>query len=1020
MDLIPLNLITSYSFLSSAIKLDKFFAELKNRNINACAITDINNLMGYPEFDKLSNSFGVSPLFGMKTYLEDYELNFYVLNEKGYENLIKISYFISKNRCRTSTNGNFSLSDDLNFEGLAAIISSESSLFDEDDEHQLARDLFELDNLFKKNFYVGIECYEKDDLRIKKIRNFLVKHPFKSIAFPLIKYIKKDEDIKIKLVDAIKNDYKLDFENEQDTLSNGPYYFRNEEEFSELYTPDEILETHKLHSLSTFKFKQKRGTLLHFDQTKNSQELLKKMCFDGLLKLNKNGQNYVDRLNYELNVIHEMGYDDYFLLVQDYVQFAKNNDIIVGPGRGSAAGSLVAYSLNITELDPLENGLLFERFLNKARQTMPDIDVDFEDTKRDIVVKYIQQKYGEENVTQIATVQEIKAKQAIRDIGRIYDLNPIDIDKMSKLLIGKDYTLMDSYNKLKTFRDFILSDVYYQKIFKLALKIEGLPRQRGIHPSGIVINQERLDEKLPMFFDEQTKMNVSQFEMNNLEDQGFLKMDILALTNLSTIHLILNLIKINHGTDIKFQNINYHDRNIYENIISKGLTMGVFQLESVGMNNAISILKPNCFEDIVNLLALYRPGPMDQIEDFARLKNSSKQFASRDKELEDILKSTFGKIIYQEQIMQIASRIAGFSANEADLFRRAISKKNIEKLAELKQNFVNGCIKNHRSQGYAEKLFDLILKFANYGFNKSHSAVYAIITCKMAWLKYYYPQEFYIALLSAVSGVNETKFSRFLDEFKTLNIKIKVPDINKSREIFVAEDNAMIMPFNSIKGLTSESIHSILHERNYKGPFKNLLDFVTRMIPYKFQEKQLEKLIKAGCFDNFVNNRQAMLDKLLTVIKNANIIAKSSNFSLFGDQQISFDLNTPEDKLTKIYDELELLGTMVSYNPITILKENYNDLLTIKDLKVDQTNKIMAIISTVKEITTKKDRKPMAFITINDENSDSMEGIIFTDTYEKYHELIEKNKIVILTCRLELRNGKQNLIITEMEEVKYE
>ena len=1020
MDLVPLNLISSYSFLSSSIKLDKFFAELKNRKISSCGIVDINNLMGYPEFDKLSKETGISPLFGMKTYLDENEVNLYVLNEKGYENLIKISHFISKNRSKTSVFSGFSIADELSFEGLACVLSSESSIFEETDEHQLARELLSLDNAFNKHFYIGIECYDKGYIRVQKIRKFLEKHPFKSLAFPAIKYIKKDEDIKIKLLDAIKNDYKLDFESIDDTTGEGPFYLRSEEEINELFTSEEILETHKLHALATFNFKQKRGTLLHFNKNRNSQEFLKEKCFEGLKKLNKLDKKYIDRLNYELNVIHEMGYDDYFLLVQDYVLFAKNNNIIVGPGRGSAAGSLVAYSLNITELDPLENGLLFERFLNKARQTMPDIDVDFEDVKRDVVVRYIQQKYGEENVTQIATVQEIKAKQAIRDIGRIYDLNPLDIDKMSKLLVGKDYTLMDSYNKLSTFKEFILSDVYYQKIFKLALKIEGLPRQRGIHPSGVVINQEPLDTKLPMFFDEQTQMNVSQYEMNNLEDQGFLKMDILALTNLSAIHLILDLIKQNHGVQINFNEIDFNDPKIFTEIISKNLTMGVFQLESVGMNNAIAILKPNCFEDIVNLLALYRPGPMDQIEDFAMRKNSSKQFSSRDKELEDILKSTYGKIIYQEQIMQIASRIAGFSANDADLFRRAISKKNVEKLAELKQNFIDGCKNNHRTEGYGEKLFELILKFANYGFNKSHSAVYAIITCRMAWLKYYYPQEFYIALLSAVSGVNETKFTRFLDEFKTLNIKIKVPDINKSKDIFVAEDNAMIMPFNSIKGLTSESIYNILQERNYKGPFKHLLDFVTRMVPYKFQEKQLEKLIKAGCFDSFVNNRQAMLDKLITVIKNANIIAKSSNFSIFGDETISFDLSTPENKITKIFDELELLGSMISYNPLTILKQNYEGLKSLKELKDGEESKMIVMISTTKKITTKKDKKPMAFVTINDENSDSIEATIFTAAYEKYHELIEVNKIVIVNGHLETRNNKQSLIINEMEEVKYE
>ena len=1020
MDIIPLNLVTSYSFLSSSVKLDKFFAELKNRQISSCAIADINNLMGYPEFDKLSKINNISPLFGMKTYFEDNEINLYVLNEKGYENLSKISYFYSKNRSKSSSFNSLFYSDDLDFEGLACVISSSSSLFEETDDHELARELLSLDNMFNKNFYIGLECYFKGDLRIERIRKFLNTHPFKSLAFPKIKYLKEDEDIKIKLLDAIKNDYKLNFESEDDTSSIGPFYFKNEEEIKELYTTEEILETHKLHALSNFVYNKKRGSLLRFDTNKVSKDLLKEKCFEGLKSLGLEKEEYIARLNYELQIIHDMGYDDYFLLVQDYVNFSKNNNIIVGPGRGSAAGSLVAYTLNITELDPLKNGLLFERFLNKARQKMPDIDIDFEDKKRDIVVRYIQNKYGESNVTQIATVQEIKAKQAIRDIGRIYDLNPLDIDKMSKLLIGKDYTLMDSYNKLKPFRDFILGDIYYQKIFKLALKIEGLPRQRGIHPSGIVINQEPLEERLPMFYDEQTRMNVSQFEMNNLEDQGFLKMDILSLTNLSTIHLILDLIEKNHGIKIKFEDINVNEKEIYTEIISKNLTMGVFQLESTGMNNAISILKPACFEDVVNLLAIYRPGPMDQIEDFASRKNSEKPFTTRDKDLEEILKSTYGKIIYQEQIMKIAQKIAGFSANDADLFRTAISKKNADTLVELKQNFIQGCIKNNRSEGYASKLYELILKFANYGFNKSHSAVYAMITCRMAWLKYHYPQEFYIALLSAVSGVNETKFSKFLDEFKTLNIKLKLPHINKSEEIFVAENNAMIMPFNSIKGLTSESIFNILVERRQRGEFKHLLDFVTRMVPYKFQEKQLEKLIKSGCFDSFVDNRQAMLDKLITVIKNANIIAKSNNFSIFGDEQITFDLSTPENKITKIFEELELLGTMISYNPITYLKQNYSNLTTIKGLKTGVENNVMVIISTLKQITTKKDKKPMAFITINDENSDVIEGIVFPKVYEQYHELLDVNKIVIVNGILETRNEKQTLIINKMEEVKYE
>lgn len=1021
MNIIPLNLISSYSFLESSIKIEPLFIELNKNKIDTCGVADLNVLYSYPYFYKYSKQYNIKPLYGMNIHVNDNELVLYIINENGYKNLIKLSFLYSKNN-------NLTIDELKNYsKDLYCIINNKrSKIFKNSDEHEKAKYLSNLDIIFDHNFLIGLEAYSFDDEDLISTRSFIKKHPFDVIAFPMIKYIKKEDAIKLLIEENIKNNKHLDCE--QNSTSTGNFYLRNEKEINEIYNEYEILNTHNLALKLNFNYNQKRGKMLLFSSSTSSYEELKKKCFDGLKSKNIETTTYIERLNYELNVIHDMGYDDYFLIVADYVNFAKNNNIYVGPGRGSAAGSLVSYCLNITEIDPLKYNLLFERFLNKDRQTMPDIDVDFEDTKRNIVVSYLINEYGINRVSSIATIQEIKARQSIRDVGRVYDLYTDSIDKLTKKLTNPKYSLMESYNKDLSFREYINNaDLDSQKAFKLALKIENLPRQQGLHAAGVVLNNENILDSLPCIYDSSLNMLVSQYEMTNLEDQGFLKMDLLGLTNLSTIHFIIDLIKINHNVDIKFSEINIFDERIYKEIISTNLTMGVFQLESNGMNNAISIIKPQCFNDVVSLLALFRPGPMDNIKEFAKRKNNPNSIKYDNEIIKEILSETYGVIIYQEQIMQICSRIAGFSYAEADIFRRAISKKHVDEMMKFKEKFIKGCMLNKYNQTYANNLYETILKFANYGFNKSHSVAYAMITARMAWLKLYYPNEFYIALLGANVGANNYKFNEFLKELEIRNIKIDLPNINLSSYNFVSYNNKMIMPFTAIKGLNSDSIEKIIYIRNKENSFNGLYDFIKKCYQndFKISQSQLEKLIKSGCFDSFNQNRESMLNKLETILKSMQLFIKANLFELNDDENIEYDLSIKEDYLKKLKDEKDLLGICISSNLVGLYKNRYEDykITLINNLKLNiDSNILVGLNKKAKILTTKKGDK-MAFLDVYDENNSNLEVVVFPTAYkDNYQKFEDENNIILIKGRLENRNDKISFIANEiiLKEKDYE
>ena len=552
---------------------------------------------------------------------------------------------------------------------------------------------------------------------------------------------------------------------------------------------------------------------------------------------------------------------------------------------------------------------------------MPDIDVDFMDTRREDIVQYMRDTYGNDKVASIVTFQTIQAKQALRDIGRIYDIPTRHIDLLSKSITDK-VTLKEAYKKLETFRKLVDSDKYFLDIVSLASKIEGLPRQAGLHAAGIVLNDSPLEKDLPITIDLDGHY-VTQYEKDYLEEQGFLKMDFLSLRTLTTIDTCIKMVNQKYNLNLDFYKIPYKDDpNIFK-IIAQGMTAGIFQLESSGMKNATKILEPKTFEDIVVLLAIFRPGAMDYIQDYKDKSTGKIKVSYLNKDLEKVLSPTYGILIYQEQISQIATTMAGYTPEDADLFRRAVSHKEKALLESSQKDFIAGSINKGYSEAYAKKMFSDILKFANYGFNKSHAVVYALTACRMAWLKYYYPLEFYVALLTTSSGVNDSKFSEYVSELRVRGLKIFAPDINESDLNFKVKEGGILLPLNCIKGLFTQNVHKILDERMLRGPFKDFYDFVVRMNPQNIGESTYDKLINAGCFDSLYPSRESLRNTLKYALQFAEL-SFGSDGQMILDETLEGNktyFESKDDPLENLNKEYELLGMMLSDNPLRYKKD---------------------------------------------------------------------------------------------------
>lgn len=1008
----PLHVRSGYSFLQSGLTIEKIKNSIKKNDYFGCGLADLNNLHGLHEFLDAMKAINKPCALGMEILLDNNSISLFIKNEVGYRNLLKINYAIQKEELTLETLKEHS-------EGLIAIIETKygdfKEQFDSLEELKFAKYLINISEIYMDDFYLGVEITSKDDIVFaNKVREFASKFTYKTIAFPRIKYVGKNDAIVIDILNAIRDEsIELSIKKKE-----GQEYFWEEKLYQKVYTNQEIESTTDIIKQSEFNLDIKRGTLLKLSN--HPGEDLTEKCYKSLLEKKLKNEEYETRLDYELSVIDNMGYSNYFLLVQDYINHARNRGIVVGPGRGSAAGSLVSYLLGITEVDPLKYNLSFERFLNPNRKTMPDIDVDFMDIKREEVVEYVRHKYGQNKVANIATFQRIMAKQSLRDIQRVYKYPENHINKLCKSLPKqekdqKEITLAEAYKKGGPFKELVDSDKYFIEIVGLASKIEGLPRQSGMHAAGIVINNEPLDDVLPVNIDFSGNY-ITQFEMGYLEQEGFLKMDFLSLRNLTVIDLAVKLINLHHK-DAKLipESIPFDTPEAID-IIKNRHTMGVFQLESAGMKRAIKILKPTTFDDIVALIALFRPGPMDQIKDYADKKEGKKKITYISNALESILSSTYGVIIYQEQVSKIAEVMAGFTPGEADVFRRAISKKVKEKILSAKTQFISGSIKNGYSEKEANDVFNLIVKFANYGFNKSHSVVYSMIACRLAYLKAHYPLEFYSAILQIGSSVDDSKFNEYITELKARNFKVYPPNINESELVFTVKQDGLLFPLSSIHGVNLVMNQNILLERE-KGKFVDLFDFVTRMYEYKISENQVLALINSGALDSLNPSRATMRVSLKGAMQFAQLNhSETGQLSMGIMESLKPALTTmKDDPLENLDLEYETIGIMLSDNPLRYKKDILDNkgatsIIEIEDM---DTCVVAGIIKSKKNIATKKG-DTMSYVKIFDETGE-IEVTVFPRVYNECYAFLEKNKTVLVSGKIQKDDEDLAILADQIE-----
>ena len=1027
MGFIPLHIRSGYSFLKSGILFKNLFEMAKECGYEELGLADLNVMYGVPEFISYAKKYNIKPIIGMDIKCEKYFFSLFVKNETGYSNLCRITSLISRSKLLEKELTFAEIS--LYFDGLICVLPiGYNEIFKEVNDN-LKKEMLFLSKVFK-DLFIGIEIYQKEQIpHVNLIREFATKYSYETIAFPYIRYLKKEDAIVINILDAIRQNTTI--EQNIDPIDSH-YFFKTKEEIVKFYTTLELKDCEKIRDLIDFDFKKKRGELIHYldeDDEKTKDFFIQKIK-EGAKKLNLdlNDKVYKNRLNYEYLTIKNLGYINYFLVVQDYVNYAKENTIPVGPGRGSAAGSLISYCLGITDVNPIKYNLLFERFLNAKRNSLPDIDIDISDIRREEVIAYLIKKYGSEKIARVSAFQTIAAKQAIRDTARVFGFPASFIGELSKTIPNnfkdennKNFSLDYAYEHIPAFKNAIDTDVDYKFIFEKAHYIEGLPRQRGLHAAGIILNNDSLLDKIPVDYENENEL-VVQYEKDYLEQQGFLKMDILGLSNLTVIDNCLKKIKKTRNIDIKMEDIPYETPEIFD-LIADNRTMGIFQLDTSAAFNAIANIHPSSFLDVVATISLDRPGPMQFIPSFSRRKFGKEKITYLSNELIPILKETYGIIVYQEQIMQIAQAYASFSFNDADIFRKAISKKDRQELLEMKQKFIKGSVANKHSGVEASNLFENILKFANYGFNKSHAVCYAMIACKEAYLKANYPIEFYCAILDQQYGSNDTKFSRYLAEIRKGKINIYLPNINESTLRFEMWNNGLLMPLLGIGGLQSRIVLAIIEEREAHGKFDSFINFVIRMTyaREKISDSVLSKLVDAGAFDSLYSNRKALKMSIPNAIQYANTV-KSQEGKLLNNFGMEYVIpNVIDDPIERLENECLALGVMISDTPLNHLPNDLKEIkhVSISDLKPNSTATVIGIVRSIKNIVVKngKDKgKPMAFVTIFDETSE-VDLTIFSSIWAECVNEVEINKIAIVSGKYEIRNNRGSLLVGSIKVV---
>lgn len=970
----PLYIKSENSLLSSMINIDSLIEFAKKNGIESLTITD-NNMYGVMEFYHKCLDNNIKPIVGLEVTLDCNKFLLYCINYNGYKNLIKIATSLS------DTTISYDLLEKCHDDLLCIVpFKSINNLYSK------------LESIFRIIYKGYKNLSEREELSGDNL-----------IYLNEILYLNKRDSVYYKYLLGIRDGLILEQVHYEDNN-----YLLTLAEIKTLY-PIDLQNNYKITELCNLKLEFNLDLLPIYDCPNNIDgfQYLKQLSIDGLKRLfgTEVSKKYIDRLKYELDIINKMGFCNYFLVVYDYVRFAKENGILVGPGRGSAAGSLVSYCLNITTIDPIKYDLLFERFLNPERISMPDIDIDFEYDRREEVIDYCRKKYGDKKVAPIITFGTLGAKQVVRDVGRVMDIDLNIVDNLAKLLDSR-LSLKENYNKNIKIKNLLNINRELFNLYKIAIKFEGLKRHKTIHAAGVVMSKYDLDEIIPL--DMHTDgFYLTGYSMEYLEEIGLLKMDFLALRNLSTITDILNQINENEKINLTFDNIPLNDKEAIS-IFTNCYTLGIFQFESVGMMNFIRKFKPDCLDDIIASLALFRPGPMKNIDTYIKRKHGLEEIDYLHPDLVEILKPTNGIIVYQEQIMQIAVKLAGYSLGEADVLRKATSKKKGDVLLAEKDKFITRSVEHGYDYNIASKVFDFILRFAEYGFNKAHSVAYGVIAYKMAYLKAHYKEYFMKSLLSSVMG-SETKTKDYIYECKLLGINLLSPDINLSTNEYLIEKNSLRYPLSGIRNIGGVITATILNERK-NGQFIDIFDFVKRMYGKSINKKSLQTLNHAGCLVSFGVNERTIDENLDLIINYGEIGGLLDN-----DESLKPVLNIvieyPNKELMK--NEFEVFGFYLSKHPVTEYKIKYNT-INLENINnyFDKFVEIVVYVDKLNVIKTKNNEE-MCFITGSDEIT-NLDIVLFPNIYEIYKN-VEIGDILKLNGKVERRFDKYQLVVNKLE-----
>ena len=1036
------KLHTQYSICEGAIKIEDLEKFCKSNKIKTLGISDTSNLCGVLQFSEILSKSKTHPIIGTQIKFKHRGLLGLVpiiaKNELGYKNIVKLSsnsYLKHK-----EFNEAFCDFSDLtaNKDGLIITLGSLNSLvgelFNKDRLSEIKEIYLFLKNLLGNNFYIEIQRHE--DINEKNLENFNLNIS-KELNIPIIashEVYYLDQDL-YTAHDALMCIGSKDYINNKNRLKlSRNHYLKNDNEMRQLFfdLPEALENNFNLSTRCSYRPVTSKPLLPNIGSKYNftADEILKKEAEEGLKDRLINNQDisdqyklndYKERLKHEITIICKMNYASYFLIVSDYIKWAKKNDIPVGPGRGSGAGSLVAWCLSITDVDPIKFDLIFERFLNPDRISMPDFDIDFCEEKRDLVFEYLKNKYPG-SVAHIITFGKLKARMVIRDVGRVMGLPYGFVDSICKMIPfdpSRPMNLKQCISSEPKLQKLIKEDKRVERLIDLSLKLEGLNRNFATHAAGVVIADKKLSESVPLYRDPSSDLLLpsTQFDMYSAENAGLIKFDFLGLKTLTVINKTQSLIR-NKLKNFDIKKIKFDDQKVYD-LLSTGKTVGLFQLESSGMREALAQMKPNQLEDIIALVALYRPGPMSNISIYNDCKHGKREPDYLHPKLEKILKPTYGVIIYQEQVMQIAQILSGFSAGEADLLRRAMGKKKRAELERQKSRFVEGAYKNGISKDIAAGIFLKIEPFAEYGFNKSHAAAYAIIAYQTAYLKTHFPEEFFAASMSMELS-NQKKLSEFCEEIKRLKINIIRPDINQCFADFHSENNNFYYALGAIKNVGHESVSNIIKERNKNGEFKSISDFLYRINPKDINKLQLEGLTKAGAFDSIINNRRSFYDSI------PNIILKSKNIFENKIQNqtelFSIDESNENEKIVKLQPEwhfqekmlreFETIGFYLSDHPLNQYKDIFNEYNISKYSEfITNNNKLESMVAaTILKVQEKKTQKGTSYAIIKFSDLGGIfELFVFSDVFELNRQNIKEGKSVIVTLSKNLNEADQRI-----------